>query len=43
MARAHAQAELRLHAGRQFDPRVVDALLAVLDRQDAPTLETAGG
>jgi HD-GYP domain-containing protein (c-di-GMP phosphodiesterase class II) len=26
-----ALAELRCHAGTQFDPRVVEALLAVLD------------
>ena len=36
-----ARAELRLHAGSQFDPRVIDALLEVLDRRDAPPLEAS--
>jgi len=33
-----AVAELRRHAGTQFDPRVVDALLAVLDESPMPAL-----
>jgi diguanylate cyclase (GGDEF)-like protein len=39
MERRAARAELSLHAGSQFDPRVVDALLQVLDEREAPTLE----
>ena len=31
MDAARAAEELRAHASRQFDPRVVDALLGVLD------------
>ena len=42
MPRTAARAELQLHAGRQFDPRVVDALLEVLERREAPTIESAG-
>ena len=41
MPRKAARAELRLHAGSQFDPRVVDALLEVLERREAPTLESS--
>ena len=41
MTRKAARAELRLHAGHQFDPRVVDTLIQVLDRREAPTLESA--
>jgi diguanylate cyclase (GGDEF)-like protein len=41
MPRTAARAELKLHAGRQFDPRVVDALLEVLERREAPTIESA--
>jgi HD-GYP domain-containing protein (c-di-GMP phosphodiesterase class II) len=41
MSRKAARAELRLHAGHQFDPRVIDTLIEVLDRREAPTLETA--
>ncbi|HEX8052951.1 MAG TPA: GAF domain-containing protein [Thermoleophilaceae bacterium] len=41
LPRNAARSELRLHAGSQFDPRVVDALLEVLDRREAPTLESA--
>src|SRR5947207_11474659 len=29
-----AREELRRHAGRQFDPRVVEAFLQILDRED---------
>jgi diguanylate cyclase (GGDEF)-like protein len=36
---AEARAELREHAGSQFDPAVVDVLLAVLDRE--PQVERA--
>ena len=35
MPAAEARAELPRHAGTQFDPRVVDALLTVLDRGEA--------
>jgi diguanylate cyclase (GGDEF)-like protein len=42
MPRTAARAELELHAGGQFDPHVVDALLEVLDRREAPALESAG-
>ncbi len=39
-----ARQELCEHAGTQFDPLVVDALLAVLDGEDAqPALAVAGG
>ena len=31
-----AVGELRRHAGTQFDPRVVDALLAILDESPMP-------
>jgi diguanylate cyclase (GGDEF)-like protein len=41
LPRKAARAELRLHAGSQFDPRVVDALLEVLERREAPTLESS--
>jgi HD-GYP domain-containing protein (c-di-GMP phosphodiesterase class II) len=41
MSRTDARAELRLHAGSQFDPRVVDTLLEVFERREAPTIETA--
>jgi diguanylate cyclase (GGDEF)-like protein len=41
MPRTAARTELRLHAGGQFDPRVVDALLEVLDRREAPSLDSA--
>jgi len=41
MPRDAARAELELHAGSQFDPRVIDALLEVLDRREAPALESA--
>ncbi|HEX8646317.1 MAG TPA: HD domain-containing phosphohydrolase [Thermoleophilaceae bacterium] len=41
MPRKAARAELRLHAGSQFDPGVVDALLEVLERREAPTLESS--
>jgi diguanylate cyclase (GGDEF)-like protein len=41
MPRKAARAELRLHAGSQFDPHVIDALLEVLERREAPTLESA--
>jgi diguanylate cyclase (GGDEF)-like protein len=40
MSRKSARAELRLHAGGQFDPRVVDTLIEVLERREAPTLES---
>jgi diguanylate cyclase (GGDEF)-like protein len=43
MPRKAARAELQLHAGSQFDPRVIDALLEVLDRREAPTLESPPG
>jgi putative nucleotidyltransferase with HDIG domain len=38
MPRAAAIAELRACAGSQFDPRVVDALLGVLEDPSAPTV-----
>ena len=38
MPTADAIAELRLHAGAQFDPRVVEALIAAL-----PDVQDAGG
>ena len=41
LPRKAARAELRLHAGSQFDPRVVDALLEVLERREAPTLDSS--
>jgi diguanylate cyclase (GGDEF)-like protein len=41
LPRNAVRSELLLHAGSQFDPRVVDALLEVLDRREAPTLESA--
>ena len=41
MPRKQARAELRMHAGSQFDPQVVDALLEVLERREAPTLESS--
>jgi HD-GYP domain-containing protein (c-di-GMP phosphodiesterase class II) len=41
LARGAAHSELRLHAGSQFDPRVVDSLLEVLERREAPTLESS--
>jgi HD-GYP domain-containing protein (c-di-GMP phosphodiesterase class II) len=41
MPRKAARAELRAHAGSQFDPRVVDALFEVLERREAPTLESS--
>jgi diguanylate cyclase (GGDEF)-like protein len=41
MPRKDARAELRLHAGSQFDPRVVEALLDVLERREPPTLESS--
>jgi response regulator RpfG family c-di-GMP phosphodiesterase len=43
-ARDHAEAcsELRLEAGRQFDPAVVAALLAELDGDAPPSSEPAG-
>jgi HD-GYP domain-containing protein (c-di-GMP phosphodiesterase class II) len=31
-------AELRRHSGTQFDPKVVEALLAVLDESPMPVL-----
>ena len=33
-----AIAELRRHSGTQFDPKVVDALLAILDESPMPAL-----
>ena len=35
---AEAVGELRRHAGTQFDPRVVEALLAQLDESPRPAL-----
>jgi HD-GYP domain-containing protein (c-di-GMP phosphodiesterase class II) len=35
LSRADAVVELRRNRGTQFDPRVVDALLAVLSRESA--------
>ncbi|HEX8073455.1 MAG TPA: HD domain-containing phosphohydrolase [Thermoleophilaceae bacterium] len=40
MSRPAAREELRRYSGSQFDPAVVSALLEVLDRQEAPTLES---
>jgi diguanylate cyclase (GGDEF)-like protein len=37
---AEARRELRRFAGSQFDPAIVDALFEVLDRQQAPTVES---
>jgi diguanylate cyclase (GGDEF)-like protein len=36
MSAEAARRELRLHAGTQFDPKVVDALLEVLESRDRP-------
>jgi HD-GYP domain-containing protein (c-di-GMP phosphodiesterase class II) len=36
MSRDAARRELKLHAGTQFDPRVVDALLEVLESREPP-------
>jgi diguanylate cyclase (GGDEF)-like protein len=36
MSEKEARAELCKHAGTQFDPEVVEALLAVLERREAP-------
>jgi len=41
MADREARAEMRHHAGSQFDPSVVDALIAVLEERDRA--ERAGG
>ncbi len=38
MAPAQAAAELRANSGTQFDPRVVDAILALLDREERAAL-----
>jgi HD-GYP domain-containing protein (c-di-GMP phosphodiesterase class II) len=40
MARPAAREEMRRYSGSQFDPAIVSALLEVLDRQEAPTLES---
>jgi HD-GYP domain-containing protein (c-di-GMP phosphodiesterase class II) len=37
---SEARRELRRFAGTQFDPRIVDALLEVLDGRRAPTVES---
>jgi diguanylate cyclase (GGDEF)-like protein len=42
MGRAAARDELRLHAGRQFDPNVIGALLDVIDSEGQPRLGSAG-
>ena len=39
MPREAARRELRAHTGTQFDPRMVDALLEVVDSPDAGTVE----
>ena len=39
MPREAARRELRAHSGTQFDPRMVDALLEVVDSPDAGTVE----
>ena len=40
MPEESARRELRRFSGSQFDPTVVDALIEVLDRQQAPTVES---
>jgi response regulator RpfG family c-di-GMP phosphodiesterase len=40
MPEPEARRELRHFAGSQFDPQIVDALIEVLDRQQAPTVES---
>jgi HD-GYP domain-containing protein (c-di-GMP phosphodiesterase class II) len=40
MPEAEARRELRRFAGSPSDPQIVDALLEVLDRQRAPTVES---
>jgi HD-GYP domain-containing protein (c-di-GMP phosphodiesterase class II) len=37
-----ARQELRVNAGRQFDPRVVEALIQVLERRESPADEPPG-
>jgi HD-GYP domain-containing protein (c-di-GMP phosphodiesterase class II) len=42
LSREHAVEELRRNAGTQFDPRVVDTLLAQLDESTTPALMEDG-